>query len=202
MPISTWTTFFDHFSRSLKAVPPDRFARAWNVEDERTAIYRAIIKSAGTVPAMSALTFRPERCRIDFMLGYDVPSATGLRPAFVPVIAVESENNVKDAAFEVDSLCALAAPVKLLITCAIWHETPPTQLPREALLEHWRAIHAAHRAGRPELPEDMFAVVVGERTRQDLRFYLEYLSAPPGPLPEPFHQVRLPRDVSIGRPAV
>jgi len=202
MPLTTWTTFFDHFSRGLKAMPADRFARAWNVEEERTAIYRSIVWDAKTVPAMSSLSFQPERCRIDFMLGNEVTTGPGLRPAFVPVIAVESENDVKDAAFEVDSLCAVAAPIKLLITCAIWKGKPPRQLPREALLEHWRSIHAAHRAGRPNLPNDVFAVVVGERTRQDLRFYVELLSSPPAPLPKPFHEVRLPFDVGVGRPVV
>ncbi|MBN3761144.1 hypothetical protein G3O01_09975 [Burkholderia sp. Ac-20365] len=194
MPSNIWNTFFDHFSQGLKSVCPNQFARDWNNVEARTDIYRSIIQSATAMPATPKLTFEKERCRIDFMLGNEVPTRHGLRPAFVPIIAIESENHVKDAAHEVNSLCALACPTKLLITCAIWARKPKAQLSREALLQHWRSIYIAHQGPRSGRQSDVFAIVVGERTRQELRFYLEFISSPIAGLPEPFHIVQLPVD--------
>ncbi|SDG94452.1 hypothetical protein SAMN05216466_106140 [Paraburkholderia phenazinium] len=179
MPLTLWNDFFDRFTVGLSAVDPITFLAAWDLEEARTTVYRGILK--GVADGMG-LAFKREHCRIDFMLGSAHPVDRDAPGAFVPVIAVESENEAMDAHNEVNYLHALTAPVKVLITCALWTREGRAQWEPQRLLAHWRAIRQAHVAAVPQRPDDVFAVIVGEKAQngRSVRFFLEMLSDPAG----------------------
>jgi len=175
--------FLDAFSSALSEVSPTHLADVWHVGGtrRRTALYADLLGQVATALGPEWVV-KKEHCRIDFVLGKTIPLPGAKHDGIVPLIAVESENMAPGASNEVDNLCALAAPVKVLITCAIWSRTPPSQDARERLLDRWRSIHAAHVAALPERAKDVFVVIVGERTRkgstQRLRFFKEVLAGP------------------------
>ena len=179
MSVKLLSDFIDKFATALSQVQPSVLADAW-VEGrtkERTQIYRDILCSVAA--AMTPmLTVKEQHCLIDFVLGKPIELDGVDSKAIVPLIALESENIVTGTCKEVDNLCAMASPIKVLITCAIWSREPGKQDDREKTLERWRSIHAAHVAALPGRAEDAFVVIVGERTRKKLRFFKEVLSAP------------------------
>jgi hypothetical protein len=191
MPSPLLQPFLDSFTKALLRQPPQDLLDIWKGKTKRTNFYKRTLRD--TEKDLD-LTLKPEHCRIDFVLGksFEIPGIC--HSGMVPLIALESENEVDDAWEEVDKLCAINAPVKVLITCAIWsrpsQRKAPGQTPRDDLLVRWRAIHAAH----PSRADDTFLVIVGERTKHSLRFFTAMLSGcHPEAItkPKPFLEIEL-----------
>lgn len=171
MPDTLLNDFLEKLSAALSAYSSAELGAAWvpGRTTRRTAIYRTILQSVAAA-MRPRLALKEQHCLIDFVL------AKTITDGIVPMIAIESENKVDGTTKEVDNLCAMAAPVKVLITCAIWSRAARTQADREKTLQRWRNIHAAHVEALPGRADDQFVVIIGERIGNELRFFKEVLS--------------------------
>ena len=91
----------------------------------------------------------------------------------VPLVWIESENDLTDITHEVRKLASLSGPLKVLITCCEWDDTPGAwpHGGQKRELEKWTAILREHCQAWHSV--SVFAVIVGEwnGTNGTLRFY-------------------------------
>lgn len=142
-------------------------AKYWNSKTERTKIYYEILEQIATElfyeidGEPNRTHFTKEHCRIDFVIG---PKLDDKNPKsqVIPIIAIESENDVKGAEKEISALCSMKSPIKVLITCAIWDSDKTTSQPLRAdLLRSWRHIYCKYKETIPSADEK-FWIIVGE----------------------------------------
>jgi hypothetical protein len=161
-----WRSFRTEFAAFIRQADHRALAIAWTSSTERTKFYRDNV-FPGVARALN-LDLRPELFRRDFAMR--VKSSTG---QLVPLIFVESENVASTAYNEMEKLCALCAPLRVLITVVEWDETPGVWRSggkRSTLVATWQAIVAAHGEVWPQ--PGVTGVIVGEwRNDTVLRFY-------------------------------
>ena len=108
----------------------------------------------------------PEWAQVDYALCLR-------RPEPVPLIFVESENEVEKTGHEVQKLCSMSAPLRVLITVAQWDDAPGFWNRggiRPLMVERWNRIVVAQNNVWPN--PGIIGYIVGERGRDDmLRFY-------------------------------
>jgi hypothetical protein len=139
-----WRNFEAALIKELKETPIAEFARAWTGLFDRTAFYRNVLlprvaKSLGYVLAY-------EHLRCDFVI---------LNTDRVPVIFIESENNHLSASQEIDKLCAVSSPVRVLFLSCEWAEGQ-----RERWLPGWQKTFATHHIYSEQ--KAVYMIVVGE----------------------------------------
>src|SRR5438105_1129405 len=103
-PKDLWTNFKNAFCRILDETEREKLVEAWGDIKIKTTFYESEL-----MPAMAAqlgMGFQIERLRCDY---------TFLDANRVPLIAVEAENCHPTAWKEMESLCSLAAPLKILV---------------------------------------------------------------------------------------
>ena len=110
-PQALWQIFVEHLQHSFRAFPPESFRKAWQSHADRTDFYRFMMRE---VARRMKLELIPEFRKIDFAM------AKRRHEALVPVIFVECENITTTAYKEVDKLCWLAAPLRVLMTSVEW----------------------------------------------------------------------------------
>jgi hypothetical protein len=161
-----WDRFLKAFQSELNMCKQTRFEDAWKSKTDRTYFYitdilPAVSKGLGLTPVF-------ELFKVDAALAIVGPKGTK-----VPQIWVESENDAFNSSHEIRKLCSLCAPLKVLITCSEWDESPGVWThggSRTKLLNEWKAIITDHASvwSQPTL----IGVIVGEWTNQKrIRFY-------------------------------
>lgn len=155
-----WKKFRDSLLAELQSTPIKEFEEAWQGLKNKTSFYGS--KLLSRVAELNQWSIWYEFLRSDFALA----NADG-----IPVVFIESENNHRSASEEIEKLCCVASPVKVLFLSCEWHNSE-----REAFLDGWlERIRRQHSA----LPCDcIYMIVVGEwgRGHPDdgiLRYYLE-----------------------------
>jgi hypothetical protein len=111
-----WSEFQRLIVAHLRAVDHQEFATAWSSSTQRTDWYAQ--RLLPVVAEAMGLRFLPELLLVDYALCTTTPGGS-----VVPLIFVESENDPNSAVDEVRKLCALAAPVRVLISVARWDTT-------------------------------------------------------------------------------
>lgn len=82
----------------------------WRSKPDRTRVYAENVMPA--VAATLGLKFAKERFTADYVM-----SKTSVRGTSVPLIYIESENEYSRADYEIEKLCSLNAPLRVLLTC-------------------------------------------------------------------------------------
>ena len=140
-------------------------ADAWSSSTKRTQFYRdCLLRKVATA---LDLELKPELFRRDFAMRV---KATNGR--MVPVIFIESENQAGTADYEIEKLCAVCAPLRVLITVTTWDESPgiwPRGGYKTAYSARWREIIKAHGEVWPQ--PGIIGVLVGEWREKTLKFY-------------------------------
>lgn len=170
-PHELWSVFARLLVDRFGAVDQSDLATAWSSFTLRTDWYAQHVLPA--VAAVMGLQYCREFLLVDYALCATAPGGSA-----VPVIFVESENDSTSAVQEVRKLCALAAPVRVLLTVAEWDTTPgvwPHGGTSAGLLREWRLACDDYSYAYGTLP-GIVAAVIGEwRTDDSFRVYTHKL---------------------------
>lgn len=176
-PLVLWTDFRDAFTARMRATTDTELLQAWTTCGERTSLYAKTIlrQVADDLTAKGVkdfkLEFEKELLRVDYAL-----CITGTKQTQVPLVFVESENDARGARQEVGKLCALAAPVRVLITCCEWDDSPGVweegKSRQKEYLRTWRETCADYEGVYGSL-HGVVALIVAERQPTDV-FKLHY----------------------------
>jgi hypothetical protein len=143
-PKQLWADFKSAVSKALDEVEKANLIEAWKTTRRKTEFYEWVLMPA--VAKRLSLKLQIERLRCDY---------TFLDPNGVPLIAVESENAHPTAWQEMESLCSLAAPLKVLVLSCDWQASE-----KDKYLLEWTDIIRKHHA--VVSVDCLYAVVVGE----------------------------------------
>lgn len=165
---SLWADFKQALIGNLERTADRQFWDVWHNCTNRTRFYTGdllprMARGLGMTHALEVYNLR-----VDFVMR---DPANG-----VPRVFIESENTARDAINnEIPKLCALAAPLKVLLTCVEWDETPGvwrhSKLGRSFVAD-WEPLIRRHATAWPQ--PSILGVIVGEwseRTNNRLRFY-------------------------------
>lgn len=162
-----WSEFVKAFAGELQSTQEaDATVLAWHwlSQTARTTLYAdRILKQ---VAIRLGMVLVPERFKVDFAMGVKQGET------LVPLVFVESENQAKGAEWEINKLCSLRAPLRVLICCTEWLETPgywPRGGRRTELVKCWSEIIQAHNRHLPD--HGKIGLIVGESGKGGLRFY-------------------------------
>lgn len=189
-PPALWSRFRDTFKAEAEACDLDDLAKAWASRTERTCFYADLLLQR--VARSLKLELVREPWKIDFAM--TIASSNG---SPIPIVFIESENDVRDADHEVRKLCCHAAPLKVLITVAAWDESPgswPGGGHKSEHLRRWQDIVREH--GTVWLHRGLLGVLVGEWHDKKGRFrFYAYAISPDGSLVDSGPEVLVDRPV-------
>lgn len=151
-PQQHWTTFKTAFCKALDQIPKANFEEAWSHVRKKTEFYEWTLIPAVGQHLGCRMEF--ERMRCDY---------TFLNQAGVPVIAVESENAHATAWQEMEYLCSLAVPLKVLMLSCDWQNVKKKSLPEwtDIIRKH----HAAVSVGC------LYVIISGEWEDEEMPIY-------------------------------
>ena len=159
-----WSRFRASLGKRLERTSSERFELAWQSRSNRTSFI--LTELLPNVAADLELTPRSELFKVDMAMGRSDPSC------FVPIVWIESENDVSSIDHEVRKLAALSGPLKVLFACCEWDSTPGVYVhggaQRQCLAE-WSNVLRSHGEAWPS--HAVFAVVVAE-WNEHLRFFV------------------------------
>lgn len=174
-----WQRFRDSLILELKATPIADFEAAWMGLKNKTGFYGSDLLAR--VSERNNWTVWYEFLRCDFAL---------VNHDGIPIVFIESENNHQSASEEIEKLCCVCAPLKVLLLSCSWYDSE-----RAIHLQGWRE---RIRKQNEALSFDcVYAIVVGEWGRgypDDgvLRYYIESFDADGADL-EPTIEVEIPK---------
>lgn len=145
-PRSEWPKIRKETEAELLNRPLSDFEKAWNGLEEKTVLNNQIFRR---VAERLEYEFGTEFLRCDFV----IKNRDG-----IPVVFIESENNHTSAGHEIEKLCAVAAPVKILILSCEWSDSE-----KEQYLPIWKDRIARQHSYFGE--DCVYAILVGELGR-------------------------------------
>ena len=145
-----WASFRKAFVDTTNEISIVDFEKAWISSGDRTMFYFDSLLP--TIAKKLDLTFEKEMIyRID-----GVFSKVGGQNTKVPVIYLESENDIRTSEREVNKLCMLNAPLKILMVCNEWNEAS-----KKLIKEYYWDYIIEDFAEQIGL-KGVFAVIIGE----------------------------------------
>ena len=192
-----WRHFTASFSAAIADTPDNDLAEAWSTLKARTNFYRKkLTPLTVTLGAVIEQQLEPgnELFKVDFAISRD---SNGVK---VPIIFIESENNVVSADHEVRKLVNLAAPLRVLITVSQWDESGIWEGGgnRTRLLSEWEKVIRQHQIVWPR--PGVVGFLIGEwRPNKTFRFYA-YAYDEGNRLPGPASEILLEREVGCEDP--
>lgn len=142
-PKAIWKQFRTALCDALKATSFAVLEEVWKSGPNKTAFYENALMPK--VAKLMGGKLKKEKHRCDYAL---------LNSDGVPIVFAEAENNHGTASHEIMSLCALTAPLKVLLISCDWKETE-----KMAYLPQWAKIIRTHHA---EVTMDcLYAIIVG-----------------------------------------
>jgi hypothetical protein len=142
-PQKLWAAFKTAFCKALDETEKPKRVEAWRTVRNKTEFYEQTLMPA--IKKLLSYDLQIERLRCDY---------TFLDGAGVPLIAVESENAHSTAWLEIEYLCSLAVPLKVLVLSCDW------QAEKDKYLKEWTEIIRKHHAVVDV--KCLYAVIVGE----------------------------------------
>jgi len=147
--LELWNKFVGRLLEELHAMPQDKVDDFWSAPTARTYCY--LDRDRGLLPKIAKdldMAFSKEIMHIDGQFRYKEPG--------FPLIFVEVENDARGIkSSELEKLCYVRAPLKLLITVRKW--------PDPDLKASWlRDIADCNGQWLPESPEVVYGFVIGE----------------------------------------
>ena len=153
-----WASFKNALVDTANQMSTVEFEKAWTSSDQRTLFYFDTLLP--NIAEKLGLLFEKEMIfRID-----GVFSKIGGQNAKVPVIFLESENDIRTSEREINKLSMLNAPLKILMVCNDWNDDAKKLIKKY----YWDYIieDFAEQIGLSGL----FAVIIGE-WNETLKFY-------------------------------
>lgn len=138
------TTFKDAFCKALESNERNDLLKMWQSVTDKTWFYEKTLMP--TVAQQLGWELHIEKFRCDFMF---------LDERAVPLVAVESENAHETAGHEVNCLCSLAAPLKVLLLSCDWQGSEKAKY-----LPKWAEIIRTHHS--VVSLDCLYLIVVGE----------------------------------------
>jgi hypothetical protein len=163
--IALWQDFLRRFADVLDGVQAQHLRQVWNQPQQWGAFY------AGWVFPQVACRWHPPLAHQVEFLNIDHVLLRNSQNHQVPWVFIESENNAHSAHEEVRKLCAVSAPLRVLVTRSPWWDDTPNFWPRGALSEagqllpHWAAIPTAHNHVWPN--PGLLALLVAEQCSEE-----------------------------------
>jgi len=122
LSIELWNDFKANLKDCLLATPKDKLLHSWGTNPSRTTLY-----FEGILPVVASkmnLLFKSEKpLRVDGLF-YKI----GGQSTQIPIVAIEAENNIKSSDQEIEKLCYLAVPLKILFVCYEWNEATEKEI--------------------------------------------------------------------------
>ncbi|HEX6747515.1 MAG TPA: hypothetical protein VF092_09530 [Longimicrobium sp.] len=115
-PTTLWAEFWRNFSQLVNISSVVDLSGWFGSAPKRTALYRD--RWLPLIASSMGLELVREFCHIDFAFCKRTP-----RGAQVPVILLESENQIEGSSHELRKLCCISAPVRILLT---WEDRTKT----------------------------------------------------------------------------
>lgn len=176
--IAEWQKFRDALIEVLTRTQIADFEAVWSVGYDKTQFNKTLLQK---VAAACQYQFKSEFLRCDFAF---------LNSDRIPVVFIESENIHTSAFQEIDKLCAVSSPVKVLFLSCEWADSE-----RQSFLPGWIKRMKSHHDFYGH--DCVYMVVVGEWGRGKpcddiLRYYLESFDSQ-GSLIEP------PKEITPGK---
>ena len=169
--VDLWRRFIEAFSAEIETLSVEQLATFWSSHPGRTQFYRRMLPRLATglgTLIEEELKAGHELFKVDFAISRNCEDVQ------VPIIFIESENNVFSAQHEIRKLVNLAAPLRVLITVAqldesgIWDGRGGGH--RSNLLSHWEKVIRQHQIVWPR--PGVVGILVGEwRPDKWFRFY-------------------------------
>lgn len=139
-----WTDFKNAFIKAADEAGKSKLSEAWRDPEPKTIFYKTNMMPR--IAEHLAMRHKVERLRRDH---------TFLDENCVPKVIIECENKHGEAWREMESLCSLAAPLKVLVLSCDWEDTE-----RAIFLPNWIKIIKKHHA---VISLDcLYAIIVGE----------------------------------------
>lgn len=131
-----WSEFKSEFVNQIKLSDVATLENAWKGRPHRTNFYTKDLLPR--VAKKMNLNISKELFKVDMVFS-KTSSYTE-----VPLVFIESENDIKYAEHEVSKLCSLSAPLKILIICTDWNPDICNEYGKKGIrdeyTEHWDAI--------------------------------------------------------------
>lgn len=163
--LELWQRFVVALTDSMRSQPDEAFRAGWASCAARTRWYAEVIMPS--VAMALGLEFEREFLLIDYVMS----------ESSIPLIFIESENDAfAVAGDELRKLASVAGPLKVLITCVEWSDTPgdwPDGGRKEELLRDWSGVLNSHHARRPQ--DCIFGICVAEICGSRFRLYTKGL---------------------------
>jgi hypothetical protein len=167
-----WHRFKKEFVSAMEREPA-KLASAWHGPiSARTSYYRATVLPP--IAIAFGMDLDPELFRRDYAM-----RLTAKNGCKAPVVFIESENAGESADYEVEKLCAVSAPLRVLITAMKWEDAgyhlEPGGYRTDCMLK-WGKIIQAHHEIWPQ-PGTLGVIVAEWRTKQKpkpKRSYVKY----------------------------
>jgi hypothetical protein len=114
---SLWASFKQAFVETTKEISVVDFEKAWVSNGDRTMFYFDSLLPI--IAEKLGLIFDKEMVyRID-----GVFSKVGDQKTKIPIIYLESENDIRTSEREINKLCMLNSPLKVLMVCNEWNDS-------------------------------------------------------------------------------
>jgi hypothetical protein len=175
--LKLWNDLAFEFLRELRAMSPEQLKKFWGTRSDRTASYLG--KKDGILPRIAmkmGMRFKAEHMRFDGEFYREGDDG-------FPEVFVEVENKATDIArSELENLCYLRAPLKLVITVSMGPEQD------KALKSQWlKDVKDCQQKWLKESPEVVYGFIIGEvkwedtdqGKRKGLKFHL-FAASPDG----------------------
>lgn len=143
--IELWDTFSDCLLAELRDKDADQIAAGWSSSAARTKFYLGPDGVLDRVAHQMGMTFCREYMKLDGHLKRD--------DGF-PQIFVEVENAPQSTQNEVEKLCYVRAPLKVLVTVSTWPNPPLRDMWLQGIADcaHWL----------PECPDVVYGLIIGQ----------------------------------------
>jgi hypothetical protein len=156
-----WEKFLAEFARHVSAVEPDDLMRVWASRPARTDFYKKVLMPQ--VAAALTLKHGKEKFTVDYVMSMDRGDC------LVPKVFIESENAIDGAGHEIEKLCSLNSPLRVLITVRNgWKDIGPNAK-AYGKLRDWQATIRGHSQANQHY-SGVIGIIVGSRFEKKVVF--------------------------------
>lgn len=175
-----WFEFIEHFSVCIRRCSDEQLRQAWSNDTSRTKFYTNHLLPQ--VADDMNLKISKEKFKVDFMMAVEDPYSEHK----IPKIYIESENIFNSADHEIEKLCSLNSPLRILITVDAWRRNDPTK--KFSKLRKWQSIIVAHQKHNKLDFAGTIGILIGDFKSDILRFHA-LAFWPDGELRDPEHVI-------------
>ncbi|WP_141195533.1 hypothetical protein [Vibrio sp. V09_P4A23P171] len=158
-----WTSFKDELVNKLGTFSRDELSDAWSSKSNRTVFYKESL-----LPLVSkelGLFHGNEEFTVDYVM-----SKSFYDDVYVPQIQIESENDIRTANQEMNKLCRLNSPLRVLVTVFDGWDGSKNQKIYD-YLRTWQKTIEAHGSMNMGEFSGVIGVLIGSYHNKELTYY-------------------------------